>query len=750
MKTFFLIFIFVFLAFADKKPLVLSLSGGGARGFAHVGVLKYFEEAQIVPDTIIGTSMGALVAALYACGYSAGEIYDILKRLSNTSVMFQRSGNGLGRRTGQAAILNFQIDENFDFMGSGGIMPFDVLDGKIPKFLSSQMHSGGDFNKLAIPLRIATTNLSKIETTIHKSGDIFKAVKASSSVPGVFAPVKIGDDWHVDGGIRANIPLLDTVKNDDYFVLAVDITSEEKATTSINSVVDVVRILMTAGLDEAKKRNTYLADLVISPLEGTEIKNYHFHLFSEIVRLGYESAKNSLANIPEMDVYRGNERIIQRPDDKFWVEAVRTEGLKRTNERYLRRILDLDTQEQTTTQQVRRIRNTINAINVFDEVFITGLNDTLIVAVEEKKNFNIGFGIRVDNRNLVELLAAPVFNNIFGMGISHGYEFQIGYLRKKMVADLLWQMPLRSGFVYSMNANGYLSSYRLVSREINFIDNTTEETIYYSEADIVKNGINLIGGFDFANSISLFGGIRSEFYKSRHSASGDVGFDFANSDNRILMFYAGIKADNRNDVYFPSRGGEHAFWFSGTNRDLGSLKNFFTLNALSSFVIPVNDLHTMTPLFFGTFADQQLPDVMRYYIGGARREDFISSSNVLYAVPFAGVRDKGLSADNFLMARLRWTYQFTRKYPLYLSFLVDCGNLWNYTPRRERELLRKSGEATPSFFSDIPVGMEAELALKTPVGPVRFSWSRLISGEFQENFGMERENIFRFSAGFDF
>jgi outer membrane protein assembly factor BamA len=136
---------------------------------------------------------------------------------------------------------------------------------------------------------------------------------------------------------------------------------------------------------------------------------------------------------------------------------------------------------------------------------------------------------------------------------------------------------------------------------------------------------------------------------------------------------------------------------------------------------------------------------MRYYIGGARRERFVSATDILYTVPFAGVEDRGLFADNFFMFELCWRYQFSKKYPIYFSIFADGGNLWNYA--------KKSGSGekmSESFFRNLPVGIETELAMKIPVGPVRFSWSRLISGEFYENFGLSRKNIFRFSAGFDF
>jgi len=751
MKRILLIFLFVFCIFAEEKseakPFVLSLSGGGARGLAHIGVLKYFEENGIVPDTIVGTSMGAIVGTLYACGYSTDEIYRILKPLSTGVLLYGNANSKSLRNKRQRSVVTLRFDKNFGVALPKSIASPQALDGVMgTSVIAAQMSSGGDFDKLPIPLRIFTTNLSMGNFQMHKDGDILQIVKASSAAPGLMPPVRIGNDWHIDGGLRANIPLLDNKKHNDYFVFAVDVSSDKtQSPNRLNSMVDVILLAVEMGMKDAETKNAGLADIVISPLND-EIKNTDFYMFDKLVEMGYVSAKIAIENSPEVQSYKNSGRVITAPPSEFNVDVIEMYGLQKVKDWYLRNILNMNLEKPITEERIARLTRIAEATDFFESFHITGHDDTLTAVVLEKERRSIDFGIRFDNHNLAEVLAAPRYSNIGGYGISVGGNFQIGFLRKKILGEIIWMLPIRQSFNWYIDFNGYISSQRLVSRQIDdstYID-VDKEIINYSESDITKNGVRLISGFELANSIAFFGGFRSEKYKSRQSQDNDVIFDFAEGQNRIKMLLTGVEADYRDDAYFPSFGGRHRFWLSGASSEWGSKDRFFTINGYSSFVIPINNAHVLIPHIHGTWADQELPSAMRYYIGGGRFEDFASYSNVLYTIPFAGVENRGLFADNFAMFGLSWRYQLTQSQPLFFQFYVDCGNLWNYDQDD------KISDISKEFWDNIPVGLEAELAYRTPVGPIRFSWSRLVRGEFSENFGLERKNVFRFSAGFDF
>lgn len=730
----------------DVRPFVLSLSGGGARGIAHIGVLKYFEEVGIMPDTIIGTSMGAIVGTLFACGYSSDEIYKILKPLSTGTLLYGNANSKSVRNKRKKSIVTLHFDKDFGISLPTSVASPQALDGVMgTSVISAQMSSGGDFDKLPIPLRIFTTNISTNAPQMHKEGDLLQIVKASAAVPGLLPPVKIDNDWHIDGGLRANIPVLDSRKHENYFMFAVDVSSAKNQKENLNSLVDVVLYAIEMGMNDAETKNAELADVVISPLSD-EIKNTDYYRFDELVRTGYIAAQESFEKTPALQNYSHKTKLnkVTRPLSEFTVNAIELYGLEKAKEWYLRNILDMNLEKPMTEERISRITRIAEATDFFESFHITGYDDTLVAVVEEKERISIDFGIRFDNHNLAEVIASPKYSNIFGYGITARGDFQVGFLRKKILGEVNWTLPIKQSFNWYIEFNAYLSSQRLVSRQIDDSTHIDKEVINYSESDITKNGIMLVSGFEFVNSIAIFGGFRSEKYKSRQSQEDDVTFNFAEGRKSIKMFLTGVESDYRDDAYFPSFGGRHRFWLSGASNDWGSKDRFVTINGYSSFVIPINDMNIITPLVHITWADQELPSAMRYYIGGGRYEDFASYSNILYTIPFAGVENRGVFADNFAMFELSWRYQFTRSQPLYFLLYVDCGNLLNYDQNDD------FSEISREFFRDIPIGLEAEIAYRTPVGPIRFSWSRLITGEFSENFNVNRKNVFRFSAGFDF
>jgi predicted acylesterase/phospholipase RssA len=175
-KTLFIITTLILtLSFATTA---LILSGGGARGFAHVGLLRVMELYKLKPDVIIGTSAGSLIGAFYACGYSPDEMMDAVKEFNKQKIMARAFPN----------------------------LPLSVVSWKpIDKFLYKYL-GNKNIEDLKIKLVIVATNMETGNIEIFTKGNLLKAVEASCSIPGFFPPVKIGDNYYVDGGILLDDP----------------------------------------------------------------------------------------------------------------------------------------------------------------------------------------------------------------------------------------------------------------------------------------------------------------------------------------------------------------------------------------------------------------------------------------------------------------------------------------------------------------------------------------------------------------
>lgn len=270
----------------------LALSGGGARGIAHIGVLKALEKAGIRVQAISGTSIGAVIGGLYAAGYSAEEIEKIAREI-NWEEIFEDAPQRSSLFTGQKAqqdrhVLQVRLEglrADLPSGWSGGQRLAQQLWRMTirPNFLAND-----DFDRLSIPFRAVTTDLLTGERVVLSHGDLAEAMRASVAVPLFFSPLKKGGRWLVDGGLVDSIPV-DVVRDMGAdFVIAVNISSplwsEQRLKTPLDIADQATTILMTA----AKKRQLTSADFVIQPeLSGYAASDFT-HL-NEMIQIGEQA-----------------------------------------------------------------------------------------------------------------------------------------------------------------------------------------------------------------------------------------------------------------------------------------------------------------------------------------------------------------------------------------------------------------------------------------------------------------------------
>ena len=233
---------------AQLRPvrLGLALGGGAARGFAHVGVIQVLEEAGLHPHYVAGTSAGSLVAALYASGKSSQE----LRRVADTME--------------EAEITDWMVP----------ILNRGALRGEaLARYVNSQV-GGKSIEQMKIPLAIVATDLRSGEAVAFRRGNTGSAVRASSAVPAVFQPVRIGEREYVDGGLVAPVPVRQTRDMGANFVIAVDISSDPEG----NPAGDTFQILMQTFAIMGKSINSLAlreAEFVVRPpLSGVKSADF--------------------------------------------------------------------------------------------------------------------------------------------------------------------------------------------------------------------------------------------------------------------------------------------------------------------------------------------------------------------------------------------------------------------------------------------------------------------------------------------
>ena len=221
---------------APPKPLRigLALGGGAARGFAHIGVIQVLEESGIRPDFVVGTSAGSLVAALYASGKNGAELGALADSMDETAFT------------------------DWSFPGRG------LIRGEALAKYVRERTGGRSIEQMKIPLGIVATDLDSGQAILFQRGDTGAAVRASSAVPAVFQPVRIGTREYVDGGLVAPVPVRFARQMGAEFVIAVDISAPPEG----NQTGDAMRMLLQTFAIMGRSINSFElrdADMVLRP-----------------------------------------------------------------------------------------------------------------------------------------------------------------------------------------------------------------------------------------------------------------------------------------------------------------------------------------------------------------------------------------------------------------------------------------------------------------------------------------------------
>lgn len=260
--------------FLPRPKIGLALGSGGARGFAHLGVIKVLKEEGIPIDFISGSSMGAMIACFFGAGLDMDRLYKI-------SSAFKRK---------------YYLDFTVPKMG--------FIAGKRVKDLIRIFTHGKNIEDLDIPIGVVATDLMSGEKVVFTKGPIAEAVRASISIPGIFVPEKINGRLLVDGGVVDRIPVSVVKEMGAEFIIAVDV-SRVKTNTEVSSIFDVIMQSIDIMQMELVDHRMIASDVMIRP----QVEKYSSKAFTnieDIISIGEEEAKKHVNNIKNMiDQWKG-------------------------------------------------------------------------------------------------------------------------------------------------------------------------------------------------------------------------------------------------------------------------------------------------------------------------------------------------------------------------------------------------------------------------------------------------------------
>jgi NTE family protein len=338
-----------------EPKLVLVLSGGGARGIAHIGVIRVLEELHIAPDLIVGTSMGSIIGGLYAAGWSPDEMEEIIRVIDWEKIFtdrVERKDHSFRRKQDDRPVM---IQGRLHFEDLKPTMPSGVISGQrlelALRIIEALSATATDFDQLPIPYRAVAADIATGEAAVISSGSLATAMRASMSVPGALPPVTIDGRDLVDGGITANLPVGIAQDLGAHRIIAIDISSPllEEGGEHFETFMSVYTHLNSLLTVRNRERDAALLqpdDILIVPDLG-DISFVSFDRVEDAVAIGEEAAR---LQIEELRKFGASDERWAAFDGRaraqglapLEIDRIRLENTSRVDDRLVRKALTMD------------------------------------------------------------------------------------------------------------------------------------------------------------------------------------------------------------------------------------------------------------------------------------------------------------------------------------------------------------------------------------------------------------------------
>ncbi|MFE0502539.1 patatin-like phospholipase family protein [Lysobacter soli] len=286
----------------------LVLGGGGARGSAHVGVLKVLERERIPVCKVAGTSMGSIVGGLYATGYTPAEMENLIDTIDWADMFVDdppRPGQPMRRKD---ADFRYLLDLEIGYVDGRVVLPVGIVQGQkllmLMRRLTISTWNVHDFDQLPIPFRAVAADIINGDKVVFEDGDLALAIRSSMSVPGAFAPVRVGDRLLVDGGMVDNVPVDVVRQMGADRLIVVDVGSplhKEEALTNPLVIMDQMISALMTEKTEATLATLRPEDVLIRPELG-DITAAEFNRGAEAIAIGERAAEAALPRLRALSV----------------------------------------------------------------------------------------------------------------------------------------------------------------------------------------------------------------------------------------------------------------------------------------------------------------------------------------------------------------------------------------------------------------------------------------------------------------
>jgi NTE family protein len=698
-----------------RPRIGLVLSGGGARGAAHIGVLKVLEENRVPVDAIAGTSMGAVVGGLYASGLSADDIERVM-----TSVDWQDAFRDRPARTD----LNFRRkleDQNFlvkfplGLKGRKFRLPRGLVQGQkltqILRGLTLPVAQIQSFDDLAIPFRAVATDIVTGDRVILDHGDLTTAMRASLSAPGVFSPVESEGRMLVDGGLSSNLPI-DVAREMGVDVLIVVDCGfpllERNKLVSVATVSNQMLAILIRHNTAEQRKTLRASDVVIDPALG-DFSSLDFTEHAKAMRIGEEAARGQAPRLAALGVSGPEfQRLAQaRAAKRTDLPRVSFLKVEPGSERYAGAIDALFGDQVGKVVNVPRLTRRVGELygqgnlEILDYSLVQGAPPAAGAAQEYGLVFTtrrnswgpnyLRFGLQLQNdfegNSSFNAAARGTLAEITRYGGEWLWDFQVGET-PRVATEVYLPAGYRSRWFLAPHAEFRIRTLPLVNAEERILAEYRVRTTDY--------------GVDLGRELGNYGEIRLGAGRTIGSARVRIGDPLLPpTDFDANKLFGEFRYDSVDDVNFPRRGGSFTLGWQGEREGSGDAQStdLLVYDQLYAHSWGRNTAILWTSA--GTRLDSDVDIVRSHYTLGG----FLNMS---------GITPETLAGPHFAIARAIYyrrigegTGQGFLNVPVYLGTSLEMGNVWN----ARRDMSFSSARTNGSVF----------LGLDTLLGPVYFA-----------------------------
>lgn len=707
----------------QRPTVALVLSGGGAKGAAHVGAIKYIEELGIPVDMVIGTSIGGLVGGLYSLGYQIEEVEALMRNMDWGWVLSDELARDYISYTDmkykekyllsipfyyEKDYYNMKLADEYRFedlnrhesFGIGadniqgvemlkrnllGSLPSGYVYGQNVSNLISSLTVGYqdslDFMEFPIPYACVATDMVSGKAKIWHGGKINDAMRSTMSIPGMFAPVRIDGMVLVDGGLRDNYPTALARDMGADIIIGVDLSQKPKSYTQVNNIADILAQGVDMLMRDTYETNVNIPYVKIKPyIPEYNLMSFNKEAIDTILVRGYEAARQqdsllsivagkTVGNVAGMPSDQRKPKAFDFHADSLMIAEVDIEGVLPKEKALIKDMLHLKYGQKISRNDLDHIVARIYGTQAYDYVTYELLGDAepfkLVFKCRKGPVHQLGVGVRADTEEIVSVLLNLGLNahKLY----AHTFDFT-GKISANPYFQARWAYDGPKFPTVNVAASlrwTDLNTLNLWEHKLGFNFLHARQEVYLSNMTWRK--------FDFN------AGIRNEVFRIRNIKSEDIlgDYDFGHPNNDFVSMFAVGRTDTFDDGYFPTRGLKAQVSYSWTFAGFPvQVKNFHTIAAGVRGVVPMGGFVALIPYANMRFLlGHDIPVAYFNAIGGSLAGRYVDQQ-----IPFIGVTNLWAMKNVLTMAGVDLRFRLHKNHYVtaIFNYARDCDHFDTY------------------------------------------------------------------------